>query len=219
MKKINILFLTICATLALNSVYAQAQLALGLKGGLNFSSVNSSNTTSFASAYDSRTGYHSGAYLLVKLTKIGIQPEILFSQQGHTFTFNSQNYKSNYNYICIPVILKLYLAGGFNLQTGVQFGFLSSATGDLINTSTGAVSTGQDLKNFVSSTDFSIPVGFGWDLPFGLNFAARYNIGISDINKYTGTSSPTTVSSLGTTQAKSQTIQISVGYRLFKFGK
>jgi hypothetical protein len=199
----------------MQSVYGQAQLAIGVKGGLNFASLSGSN--SFSSAYSSRTGYHFGAYVLIKLTKIGIQPEVLFSKQGQKYTYNSQNLESNFDYISIPVMLKLYLAAGFNLQAGPQFSFLSSAKGALID-SNGNVTTGQDLKNFAKSSDISLAVGAGWDLPFGLSIAARYNIGLSDINKQTGTVNPAYVSSMGTTQSKNQVIQVSVGYRLFKIG-
>ena len=216
MKKLKILLLTVFAVVAIQSVYGQAQIAIGLKGGLNFASMTGS--TSLSSAYSNRTGYHYGAYVLFKFTKIGLQPEILFSKQGQKFTVNSQNYESNFDYISIPVMLKLYLAGGLNLQAGPQFSFLASAKGDVINTSTNGVSTGQDLKNFANSTDVSIALGAGWDLPFGLNIAARYNIGISDVNKQTGTVNPALVSSMGTTQSKNQVIQVSVGYRLFKLG-
>ena len=215
MKKFRILLLTAFAFVAVQSVYGQAQIAIGLKGGLNFASL--SGTTSANQAFSNRTGYHYGAYVLVKLTKIGIQPEILFSKQGQKFTYNSQNYESNFDYISIPVMLKLYLAGGLNLQAGPQFSFLSSAKGDLINASNGSVTTGQDMKNFVKSSDVTLAVGAGWDLPFGLSISARYNIGLSDINKYTGTSQ-TIVSSMGTSQAKNQVIQVSVGYRIFKLG-
>lgn len=218
MKKIKVLLITVFAVAALHTAHGQAQLALGVKGGLNFANLN--GTSSISSAYDNRTGYHFGAYMLVKLTKIGIQPEVLFSRQGHAYSFNGSSFKDNYDYVSIPVMLKLYLVAGLNLQAGAQFSFLTSAQGSVINASTSSATTSQDLKNFVHNTDFSVPVGFGWDLPFGLNIAARYNIGISDVNKLTGSPASTTVtSSMGTTQAKSQVIQVSVGYRLFKLGK
>jgi len=218
MKKIKLLLVTICVVAGMQSAYSQAEVALGIKGGLNFATLN--GTSSLSTAYDSRTGYHFGAYMLFKFTKIGIQPEVVFSRQGHSYTYSNTSFKDNYDYVNIPIMLKLYLAAGFNLQAGAQFGFLTSAQGSVINASTGGATTGQDLKNFVNSTDFSVPVGFGWDLPFGLSLAARYNIGMSDINKLTGSSGSTTVtSSMGTAQAKNQVIQISVGYRLFKLGK
>jgi len=69
----------------------------------------------------------------------------------------------------------------------------------------------------VKTSDVSIGVGLGWDLPFGLNVGARYNIGVSDlINTADPTVAPAYVSTMQTSQSKNQVIQISVGYRLFK---
>ncbi|HQQ98494.1 MAG TPA: porin family protein, partial [Cyclobacteriaceae bacterium] len=219
MKKIRIILITVLSLFMINA-YGQVQVAFGVKGGLNFASLN--GTTSLSSAWSNSTGYHVGGYFLFKFTKIGIQPEFLLSRQGHEFTFNGSKGVSNFDYINIPVMLKLYLAGGLNLQAGPQFGFLTSAKGDLINasgTGSSGLVTGQDLKNFLKSSDISVGVGLGWDLPFGLNLAARYNIGASDINKYTGSTVPgALVSSMGTTSAKNQVFQFSVGYRLFKLG-
>ena len=220
MKKINYLFLVGILVGMSGVASGQVQLAIGLKGGLNFASLNTNS--SIKSNYGNRTGYHGGAYVMFKFTKVAIQPEIIFSRQGQTFTFNSKDYNSNYDYVNIPIMIKFYLAAGFNLQAGPQFGFLASSKGAVINnfnSSNPSVSTGQDLKNFMKSSDVSIGVGFGWDLPLGLNVGARYNIGLSDINKYTGNQAPPNqVSSLGTSQAKNQVIQVSVGYRLFKIG-
>ncbi len=217
MRKIQILVFTVCAFVATEAANAQAQVAIGIKGGINLANLDGVNSAGVG--YDKRTGYHLGAYALFKFTKIGIQPEILFSQQGQSFTFNGQNLSSNYNYITVPVLLKIYLVAGLNLQGGVQFGFLSSSSGDVYNTVTSTISTGQDMSSFVHTTDFSVPVGIGWDLPFGLNFTARYNIGVSDVNKASGsTVPPTLVSSMGTSSAKNQVFQFSVGYRLFKLG-
>ncbi len=196
MKKVLIYLLVTGMMACMTGVAsAQVQLAVGLKGGLNFASLNTNS--SIKSNYSNHTGYHAGAYVMLKFSKIALQPEVIFSKQGQTFTFNQKDYNSNYDYINIPIMIKLYLVGGLNLQAGPQFGFLASSKG----------------------SDVSIGVGLGWDLPFGLNVGARYNIGVSDINKYSGSNvAPAYVSTMQTSQSKNQVIQISVGYRLFKIG-
>lgn len=223
MKKI-ILLLSL-AFISLES-FSQIRADIGLKGGLNFAGLNSVNSSSLQTTYSNRTGYHFGAYFMIKITKFAIQPEILFSRQGQSYKIPSVSgdLTSNFDYINIPIMLKFYLVGGLNLQAGPQFGFLSSASGDVINTVNGVATnttSGASLTNFVKSSDVSLAVGAGWDLPFGLNITARYNIGLSDINQKTGGLVPTVgqISSLGTAESKSQVIQISVGYRLFKIGK
>ncbi len=182
---------------------AQAQFALGIKGGPNFANldVNSSVGTN----YKNRTGFHAGAFALIKLTKIGIQPELLFSRQGSNFQFNSGSGAANFDYINIPIILKLYTVAGINLQVGPQFGFLSG--GEIKNTIQG-ITTVQNAKDFYKGSDFGLALGAGWDLPFGLTLDARYNLGLSKIND-----------GINNEQTKNQVFQISAGFKIIKLGK
>jgi hypothetical protein len=185
------------------SAFSQAQVAIGIKGGLNFANIDAS---SLSAAYNSRTGYHAGAFVLVKLTKIGIQPEILFSKQGTSVSLNGQNLNANFDYVNIPVIVKLYTIAGINLQLGPQIGFIASANQDRIVNN---VVQNVDVKSLLKSTDFSLALGLGWDAPFGLTFDGRYNLGLSDNNN-----DPSATSG----SIKNQVFQFSVGYKLFKFG-
>lgn len=187
--------------------FGQAQFAFGLKGGLNLSKLDINQG---ASNIDNRTGFHGGAFALVKITKIGIQPEVLFSKQGSNFTVDAKNYEANFDYINVPIMLKLYLAAGLNLQVGPQFGFLT--TSELVTTA-GSVKTTQDAKSlFNKKSDVAVAFGAGWDLPFGLTLDARYNIGLSDVEfKPSSTASPINF--------KNKVIQISLGYKLIKLGK
>lgn len=201
MKRMRILFTAAMAVLALQSASAQ-EVAIGIKGGLNFANIN---TSSVGAAYDSRTGYHAGAFVMFKFTKIAIQPEIIYSQQGSTIKFNSSNFDSNFSYLNIPILLKLYLVGGLNLQAGPQFGFLMSATGP-VDSGGGNITTG-DIKSSLKSSDFSAALGAGWDFPFGLNLGVRYNLGLSDINNQANAEA-----------VKNQVWQVSAGFKLIKFG-
>lgn len=218
MKLIRFLFVVSCA-FAFSISQAQVRFDLGLKGGLNFANINTSS--SVASNYSNRTGYHFGAYAMVKITKFAIQPEIIFSRQGQTYSYpTTSSFTANYDYVNIPIMIKFYLAAGLNLQAGPQFGFLANQSSSFtaLNTSNNQV-TSQQIKDFVKSSDVSLGLGLGWDFPFGLNFTARYNMGLSDLNKQSGVNSPLIQSSLGTKEAKNQVFQVSVGYRLFKLGK
>jgi Outer membrane protein beta-barrel domain len=189
------------------AAYSQTQFALGIKGGLNFANLDVSNSSA---AYNSRTGYHAGAFLLVKLSKIGIQPEILFSRQGTSTKFNSSDLNANYDYINIPVILKFYTIGGLNIQVGPQIGFLAGANSDKPNFDlTGKLIsiTNTDIKDQVKGSDFSAALGLGWDAPFGLTIDARYNLGLTNVNN-----------SGSNNDVKNQVIQVSLGFKLIKFG-
>jgi hypothetical protein len=168
--------------------FAQVKIDIGIKGGLNFSKINVGNLSS-----SNKTGYHLGAYSLFKFGKIGIQPEFIFSDQGSEVNLEEWNTK----YINIPIILKLYLGAGFNLQAGPQFGFLNTAE---LN--------GANIEDDLKKSDMSLGLGLGWDTPIGLKFDARYNMGLSDNSDDPAYDT-----------IKSQVFQLSVGIRIFKIGK
>lgn len=181
----------------------QAQFAVGIKAGLNFANLDVSQSA--GANYDNRTGYHAGAFALIKAGFIGVQPELIFSKQGTKYSYTGGNGEANYDYINIPVMAKFYLPLGLNLQAGPQFGFLSKAQ---IKQTIGSVKTTQDVKDESKNMDVAIGVGAGWDLPFGLTVDARYNIGVSKVNDTSGSG-----------DVKNRVFQVSVGYKLFKFGK
>jgi hypothetical protein len=189
--------------------YSQAQLAIGIKAGPNFATIDTKSSAS--ENYKNRAGFHGGAFVLIKASKIGIQPEIIFSQQGSKVEINRDNFESNFSYVNIPIILKLYTVAGINIQAGPQFGFITNAetpVEDQLNPGSFKV---EDVKDKMKSSDFTVALGLGWDLPFGLTIDARYNLGLSKI--YEDAPSQTTE------DAKNQVFQLSLGYKLIKLGK
>jgi hypothetical protein len=198
-----------CILLAGQQAYSQAQVAIGIKAGPNFANIDTKSSA--VANYKSRSGFHGGAFVLFKAGKIGVQPEVIFSQQGSKVEINSQNFESNFSYVNIPVILKLYTVAGINIQAGPQFGFITNAETpiqDQLNPGSYQV---RDVKDKMKSSDFTVALGLGWDLPFGLTVDARYNLGLSKI--YDDAPSDQTQ------DAKNQVFQLSLGYKLFKFGK
>lgn len=188
--------------------FSQAEFAIGLKGGPNFANLNTDEGA--GENYKARTGFHLGAFALIKGEKVGFQPEILFSQQGSKFKYSgSPDLKANFSYVNIPLIVKLYTIAGINLQVGPQIGLLTSAEAEDYNTTSGQI-TKEDIKDDLKKTDFSLALGVGWDLPFGLSIDGRYNLGLSDVNDDGG-------SGASANSIKNQVWQFSVGYKLFKF--
>jgi len=202
MKKILFFICLFAAFGVVNQAQAQAQFAIGLKGGLNIAKFDISQGTS---NIDNRTGFHGGAFTLIKFAKFGIQPELLFSKQGTEFSVNTDQFEANFDYINVPIILKLYLVAGLNLQAGPQFGFLT--TSEIKSTISGITTTDDVKDQLTKKSDTSIAVGAGWDLPFGLTLDARYNLGLSEFKLNSGP------------DFKNKVIQISLGYKFIKLGK
>ena len=184
MKNIILLF----GIVAINGISFGQKIDIGIKGGMNFSKLEIPDIRT-----SSKTGYHLGAYALFKFGKLGVQPEIIFSQQGSKVDLGHWDTK----YINIPIILKLYLAGGFNIQAGPQFGFLNTAELD-----------GNSIEDDLKNADVSVGLGLGWDLPLGLKLDARYNLGLTD-----NSDDPAYET------IKSQVFQLSLGFRIFNLGK
>ena len=136
---------------------------LGVKAGVNFSSINYDNVAS-----SSITGFQAGVFAGIKFSdKLGIQADLLYSKQGAELTLE----EIDLSYVNVPIILKYYVFQGLNIQLGPQFGFVIS---DNIK----EILAGQvDAK----SADVSGVVGLGYDLPLGLRVDARYNFGFSNV--------------------------------------
>ena len=156
---------------------AKAQVAFGLKAGLNLTKLDVKDPEV---SYESRTGYHAGVFLRGRFDKIGIQPELLlFTQNGDLQSSVFGTAREKFTYVSIPVILKFYPIGGLNIQAGPQFGFLVDGEREY-DSFLGSGS--QDITDYYKKSDVSISAGGGYDFGFGLGLDVRYNVGIKDIN-------------------------------------
>jgi hypothetical protein len=216
--------LVLSAAVALMAITANAQdattstdITFGAKAGLNLANVGGDIDDA-----DSKLGFHVGGYAEFMVSeKFSVQPELVFSQQGYKFEESytedfggeeiriSEEAKTKLNYLNLPVMAKFYVADGFSLEVGPQVGFLLSAEEEYEGTatfedgSTESISETEDIKDFVSSIDFAVGVGAGYKLDGGLNFAVRYNLGLSNINDFEGSDD---------FKAQNNVFQFSVGY-------
>ena len=178
MKKI--LLLAVFTVLGFANVNAQ-EIKFGAKAGLNFSTVNGSNTNNI----DYVTSYHFGVVSEIPISdKFSFQPEIMYSRQGYSFN----NDVVTMNYLNIPLMGKYYLTKGLSVEAGPQIGFLLSAKNE-----------GVKVTNSFTTFDFGANFGVGYKLENGLNFGARYNLGITKVD----------------TDNRNGVFQVSVGYFFF----
>ena len=189
--------------------FAQTQFSVGVKAGLNFANLYVANASG---SYDGRTGYHAGAFALLKKENFAVQPEIVLSQQGTKVTVNQRDFESSFNYINVPVLVKYYFfksknGGGINVHAGPQIGFLQSAKADVIDSITFMFKKDQDVKRSYKKSDISACLGAGWDTPFGLTVDVRYNLGLRRIEEDENAHA-----------IKNQVFQVGRIYKLFKLG-
>src|SRR5688572_2850664 len=145
MKKITIRFLGILAVLF--SIVVNGQTTFGVKGGVNVADLSDNG-------YKPRVSAHGGIYVNRMLNKyFGIQPEVLFSGEGHRYVYNSEEHTWALNYIQIPLMLQVYPVKELYLEAGPQVGLLVSARDKL------TAGAHPNIKANFATAQFSIATG------------------------------------------------------------
>lgn len=190
MKKVLSL-LTFFSLIAIGS-YAQG-VSGGLKLGLNLANQTIS-ASGFTTSPSFRPSLHAGGYLTLMISsKLGVQPEVLYSGQGA----KQGEYTLKLNYIAVPVLVRFNITDRFNIHAGPQIGILAGAKAKMGSES-------EDVKDQFKSTDIGLAAGLGVDLPMGLNFGFRFVKGMSNISADSDDA-----------KYKNYNLQFSVGYKLF----
>jgi len=177
--------LLLITVMALGFVFnaAAQDVTFGIKGGLHFSNIKLDSDSGGASP-DGKTGFYIGGLADFGISEqFHIQPEAIFSFEG------ADDY--DMTYLNIPVLAKYYVVEGFNIQAGPQFGFLLDSEED---------------SDFFKTFNFGLSFGAGYELPGGMFFDARYNLGLSDILDED-------VSDLTGVEMKTRGFMIGLGYR------
>ena len=197
MKK---LLFTAIALFIVSGVYAQG-IKVGIKAGANLSTITDSDDAKM------KLGFHIGGFLDFKFNeRFSLQPELLYSAQGAKYTVTTlwedgawHNVSGSYafDYINVPVLLKINITEGFSAEIGPQIGFLIGARwkekGDGVLVNSGS---GTDNCNTIDVTALA-----GLSYTFAENFvvSARYGFGLTKIGK--------------SWSDKNSVIQLSVGYK------
>lgn len=162
MKKILSAFL-----LALVFQAAGAQVSVAAKAGLNLASIGGKDTRD----YSSKAGIYFGAQAGIPVTRqFQVLPELYFSTQGARWPDAGE--KSAWSYLQLPVLARYRHESGFFAEAGPQIGFLLSAH----DTYDGEKN---DVKEFLSTTDFSLAFGAGYMVTEKLGLNLRYNASLS----------------------------------------
>jgi len=179
MKKIFII--SAIALFGLTAVNAQ-EVEFGIKGGINLATITGDDFVNF----DNRTCFHFGAVVEIGISEnFSFQPELLYSCQGSDYGVDDTSFVDTkaalfngtikVDYLNVPLMAKYYVSEGLSLEAGPQLGFLISATDEFEGEE-------EDIKDFVKGIDFGVNFGLGYKLDGGLNFGARYNLGLSNAN-------------------------------------
>lgn len=159
MKKIA-LFVIVVSFIFVNQGNAQ-DLSLGVKAGLNVSSLGGAANNS----YGSKPGFHAGIVAEMALSDAFlVQPEALISFQGSGNGITGLSNDINLFYLNIPVALKYNVWNELHIEAGPQ---LSALLGNNL----------EDFALGANKIDFGLFVGAGYRLDDNFYFQLRYNAG------------------------------------------
>jgi hypothetical protein len=182
----SIFAVIVCLTLSIGNAQ---DITFGVKAGVNLANTHASGSEE---NLDGITSFHFGCTVEFSISEtFSIQPELLYSAQGSV----DEDYVLNLNYINLPIIAKFYVSEGLSLEAGPQIGFLVKAEVEFDDLSV-------DIKDEFKSIDFGFNFGTAYKLESGLNFAARYTLGLSNIIDDNDLD----------TKVKNGVFQLSVGY-------
>ena len=174
MKKIKFVFTTLVAVAFLCGSATAQHVNFGIKGGLNLYNIRNDNNVS----YDNAVGFHLGFLAHIHLAnKFALQPEVVFSTQGATYSIGSTDCELNMNYVNVPFLFQYMFDNGFRLQAGPQVGIL-------VNAKSKFGTLNSEVRDNYGNTDIGVAVGMSYvHPPSGFGFDARYNAGLSNINE------------------------------------
>ncbi|RBQ10094.1 porin family protein [Pedobacter miscanthi] len=180
-------FLSLTVAFLLVAFFASAQVLpsfqLGIKAGANLSKFDSDNTFSSKN----RAGFYGGLWARIGAAGIHFQPELYVSGKKANLVSDATGEVNRVNFTSLDVPLligtKFGAAGvGLRLNTGPMFSLILDEN-QSFGQAAGSVFKA-DFKNQALAWQF----GAGLDLK-KLSFDARYELGLSKINKagYPGT--------------------------------
>ena len=158
------------------AVNAQGSVKVGITGGLlNIDTDVDLSVLGFSLAnLDAigETGFYIGLLADIPASEtFHFQPELTYGSAG------------DQSYFFLPVMAKIYVFKGLNLQLGPQFTYSSNldeikdAIGDIED----IIGSGEDLDDVLKSFTVEIGFGAGFDITDKFSVQARYAVPLSDI--------------------------------------
>ncbi len=181
------------ALLAPARAFAQGA-TVGVEGGWNYSNV-SFDLSDVSISPKAVNGGIGGVFFGMDRGKAGLVVEVLYSQKGTKFELSeggdSVSSKVRVDFIEIPVLFRGNLKSGNNvvhLFVGPSFGIKAHETEEDTITS-GGITTTEKTDPDVKSGEVGLVFGAQMDIN-KIFFGARYNLGLTDLNKNTGSDEP-----------------------------
>lgn len=123
MKATKSIFLSAIFTLLSFSVFAQSKSGFGIKAGVNYNQTGDLIGTSdlavedIRQGADGRFGYHVGIFGKIKLAKLYVRPELIYTKATSSYDIDGNNNYST-SKIDLPILLGINIIGPVHIFAG-----------------------------------------------------------------------------------------------------
>jgi hypothetical protein len=194
--KLSLLFVITLLFVSITMNAQQEYFEYGFKGGVNLSSISGDGDK--VSNYDTKASMNIGMYGLYKiLPKLGIQAELLYSEQGFSDRFDVEEDEdideikslTRMQYINVPVLASYNLIEQLWIEGGVQVGYLVDAEEEKETRSIDgsgqldSVTKTIDQTSRYENLELGLLGGLRYKLSQNFMIQARYEKSINDIDK------------------------------------
>ncbi len=175
MKKIFVFVLVV-----LFAIPTFSQIKLGIKAGVNTTTVPTYNVTTgvntIESLKDAAYGFHAGAFLRITMLIVYIMPEVVFSSTNYEYNVTTASHpqevlSQKFNKLEIPVLVGLKL-GPLRINAGPAASILINSPKELISD--------PNFSKLDRTATFGYQAGVGFDLFKTLTFDLRYGGSLSN---------------------------------------
>ncbi|PIE77960.1 MAG: hypothetical protein CSA15_10300 [Candidatus Delongbacteria bacterium] len=196
MKKYTFILILSLISISINS--QSSKIKFGLKSGINLSKYTPEQYAGNLKLanYQRKVGFYIGGFTNIKVSeKIKIQPELLFFTQGTKQVFENITLmdsdgiylgagdieeKISESVISLPVVLQYFIINKFNLEGGIQLGYIINRKEKIIknpfNHSLDSINKNNQIN--YDKFDLGINIGLGYNLIENLRVNIRYFLGL-----------------------------------------
>ncbi|MBU3025230.1 porin family protein [Zobellia galactanivorans] len=176
MKKYVFLIIGFTMTSLVSAQAWSDEFQFGVKGGVNMATVSGENFDS----PDGRASFYAGVLAEAPISdRFSIQPEVFYSRQGFDIDGSAATPDAEFqiDYIQVPLMMKIYLLDGLNIQAGPQFGFKVNEELDFSPSDSENEFDSDSLRDF----DLQLTSGLEYKLLESLFVQVRYTYGLSEL--------------------------------------
>ena len=118
----------------------EVKTRFGIKGGVNLATLEIDDESTPNMNTNMKTSFHGSAFVNIPLaSSFRFQPEIMFSSQGTKSSVRSSTDENlagideyDFRYLAVPLMFQWMSTGGFFVELGPQFSYLTKANGAVL---------------------------------------------------------------------------------------